>query len=47
MNYMTADVPGVQSVDNEIMPINGTDYIEVYVSNSKLMEVEAYFTIMN
>ena len=35
MNYMTADVPGVQSVDNEIMPINGTDYIELYVSNSK------------
>ncbi|MEM9546013.1 MAG: 4-hydroxyphenylpyruvate dioxygenase [Bacteroidota bacterium] len=35
MNYMTADVPGVQSVDNDIMPINGTDYIELYVSNSK------------
>jgi len=32
---MTADVPGVQSVDNEVMPINGTDYIELYVSNSK------------
>jgi len=35
MNYMTADVPGVQSVDNDIMPINGTDYLELYVSNSK------------
>ncbi len=35
MNYMTADVPGVQNVDNDIMPINGTDYIELYVSNSK------------
>jgi len=35
MNYMTADVPGVQSVDNDIMPILGTDYIELYVSNSK------------
>lgn len=32
---MTADVPGVQSVDNDIMPINGTDYLELYVSNSK------------
>ena len=35
MNYMTADVPGVQNVDNDIMPIMGTDYIELYVSNSK------------
>ncbi len=35
MNYMTAEVPGVQSVNNDIMPINGTDYIELYVSNSK------------
>jgi 4-hydroxyphenylpyruvate dioxygenase len=35
MNYMTADVPGVQSTNNDIMPINGTDYIELYVSNSK------------
>lgn len=35
MNYMTADVPGVQSVDNDFMPINGTDYLELYVSNSK------------
>ena len=35
MNYMTADVPGVESVDNEVMPINGTDYVELYVSNAK------------
>ncbi|MDF1694522.1 MAG: 4-hydroxyphenylpyruvate dioxygenase [Saprospiraceae bacterium] len=35
MNYMTADMPGVESVDNEIMPINGTDYVELYVSNAK------------
>jgi 4-hydroxyphenylpyruvate dioxygenase len=35
MNYMTADVPGVESVNNDIMPINGTDYVELYVSNAK------------
>ncbi len=35
MNYMVSDTPGVESVDNDIMPINGTDYIELYVSNAK------------
>lgn len=35
MNYMTADVPGVESANNDIMPINGTDYVELYVSNAK------------
>lgn len=33
MQYMTSDQPGVESTD--IMPINGTDYIELYVSNAK------------
>ena len=32
---MTADVPGVESANNDIMPINGTDYVELYVSNAK------------
>lgn len=35
MNYMISDTPGVESTDNDIMPINGTDYIELYVSNAK------------
>ena len=33
MQYMTSEQPGVESTD--IMPINGTDYIELYVSNAK------------
>jgi len=32
MNYMTNPAP---EVSQDIMPINGTDYIELYVSNSK------------
>jgi len=31
-NYMTTEAP---QINEEVMPINGTDYIELYVSNSK------------
>ncbi|MFT5640571.1 MAG: 4-hydroxyphenylpyruvate dioxygenase, partial [Cyclobacteriaceae bacterium] len=31
-NYMTTAAP---QINEEVMPINGTDYIELYVSNSK------------
>jgi len=34
MNHLT-QAPIVQATDTDIMPINGTDYIELYVSNSK------------
>ena len=34
MNHLTQE-PKVQAHDTDIMPINGTDYIELYVSNSK------------
>lgn len=34
MNHLTQD-PIVQPIDNDIMPINGTDYLELYVSNAK------------
>jgi len=34
MNHLTQD-PKVQSPDSDIMPINGTDYLELYVSNAK------------
>jgi len=34
MNHLN-QTPAVQATDTDIMPINGTDYIELYVSNSK------------
>jgi len=34
MNHLTLE-PKVQAHDSDIMPINGTDYIELYVSNAK------------
>jgi len=35
LDYMKSSTPGVESVDNDKFPINGTDYIELYVSNAK------------
>lgn len=35
MNTLTAEIPKIYQGADDFMPINGTDYIELYVSNAK------------